>query len=577
MRRLVSLIIFCFSLHAYSAGQTLSGPVLLLAVPDQHSHLGRWPHLIYTLSKLSQDFMGHHPDGTVIYVNVGDFVGAAGKYTIFSNTDIPTDYGQIGLDIWYHLAHYAEVVDVLGNHEEFDWSPGDGNFQFIKNRSAYLEKLSKLKGREAKILAGNLVPAYNDYGKLIGSHTDIPLRSGGYLRFVGMVLEAFREKTTYDFYDPFTFIHGYGGEESMRPIGHAIEEELELGLRDGVPMVMAIHERAAEVRNIALASAQWRAQPGQSPEMAGLRLPVWITGHQHKNVILKAHEEGIYQAGSNGDLMRIELNSQFQVVGRPLRYGEEEQRRIFERRPVVLRPHEQLAFDLAQNKIAELGKALNMRQVVQTAGISCTKEDLKKGPHVVGFRICEMMRQYGLTQVDRYKEEVIEDVVVFLNPSGFRLDQPIAPGFITPEDIFAMFPFSKKAGKSQGVQTRAVPGAELEDAFFALRDKRKKLRNYSPLTNMYLRESVDGEKRRLEIFGKEGWQPIQRSAKYLLITDDWLGANGEKLDIFKVLFTDFPNPMLHPPLSEIVEAHAGLFNCPKLLAFVSEHWGVGEK
>ncbi len=572
MRRLVSLIIFSFCLYASAVANKLSGPVLILALPDQHSHLGRWPHVIYTLSKLNQDFMARHPNGTVIYVNVGDFIGAAGKYTIFSNTDIPTDYGAISLDIWLHLARYAEVVDVLGNHEEFDWSPGHGNQKFIENRTAYLQKLTDLKGRPAKILAGNLVPAKNEYGKLIAPHTDIPLRSGGQLRFIGMVLENFREKSTYDFDDPFTFIHGYGGINSMRPMVQAIGSELKQGARSGLPMIMAVHERAAEVRNIALAMAEWRSQ--QASKVSGIRLPVWIAGHEHKNVTLKANDESIYQAGSNGDLMRIELNADFRVVGKPQRYGEEEQRRIFEQQAITLREHEQMAFDLAQKKIAELSTLLNLRSVVQTSGISCTKEDLKKGPNIVGFQVCEMMRQYGLTQVERYKGDQIEDVVVFLNPSGFRLDQTIAPGFLTPEDFFVMFPFSKKPGRAHGVQTRAVTGGELESAFFALREKRRKLKNYSPHTNMYLRESAAGSA--LEIFGEGGWRPIDRLANYLLITDDWLGQNGEKLEIFKVLFTDFPTPMIHPPLAEILEAHAGLFNCPQLLEFVSQYWGIGE-
>ncbi len=583
MRRLVSLILAFHLLAGIGSANTL-----LLVSSDQHSYYGRLSDYLITVSRLSQDFLARYPDGKVVLVNNGDLVGKTGKWTTFAGSDIATDHGKLGLEVLEFLSEYYEIIETLGNHEEFDWSPGEGQRIFVENRNQHIETISRTQAADMRILAANVLPG--KWGKgLFAPYSDVYLADGKRLRFIGMTLLddpenknwTFREKSNYDPDDIFDiletevfFKESGTSDVRIRSVSSlaVAQNQIELAVKEGIDQVVfAIHDNVVRIRELEQSIRAWQ-KTHPDPKVRDLKLPLFLGGHEHVPLLMQKDTALFVQAGSNYDLARIELNDAGGVVSSSL-YGESVQREIAKQHKTTsLRPAEQAAFNRVKERTAEIRSAMDMRPVTVTRGIPEAKRDLKAGRSVLGIQVADMLRSYGQTQRSRFPTP-LKDVVAFFNSSGWRVDSPFPPGPLTREDFHMMAPLGISPGESlsSGAGVYQVSGMELQFLFGSFR-KAKELtsRVYSPQISSNLREV--GENYTLEHWDGSQWAPLSNRT-FLLVMDDWLARNPLDLAVWDAILKKGHDnrPSINDALPAILEANAEKFSCTRLLGFIGEH------
>ncbi len=617
---------------------SFAGPhrTLILNLSDWHAHYGNLPQLIQAISYVSQDFLKENPEGDVVIVVNGDFVGYQGGWTQFVKPDFPTDHGRLGYEVLALLAYYAHVVMVPGNHDEFDWTMdsashmgyGEGLRLFKAHRLQFATAMERIHKRPFRMAAANIV-AGRDGSELFEPYTDVPLKNGKTLRFVGGVLEEFFNKTNYRRWDkvgpaPSNYLDII---REVGPLVPAVAAQMEQAGADGLEgVVVAIHDENQSLKQVAQAI-------DQMPRLKGLKNPLWVGGHNHTPEITLEGGKHFIQGGSHGDFTRIVLGEGFQVeslenfsvakqaallanwpahpnvemrsIGLNIKVGEETEVDVpsnprvrlqiipdTERTHVLgvnrvdrfhletsesfvagLRPYELLALAKAKKEVARIKKGRPDKVLGETKGFAVTKSLMRAGREELGTLIAEVLVQHGMTVEPPIGSGIVVlGDVAFFNSSSFRKDDPTPPGLLTSMTLAEWAPFSNRP-----VGVFFLSGAELEGLFFSLRHYFAQRNLYSPQINASVREVFPNKTatvreigERLQMKSSAGrWDDINRSGIYRVTMDPWLANNDYKLPVWDETLKRSESMNAHlahqPTFISIMEKHASLFGCDKLL------------
>jgi hypothetical protein len=614
LQRFFSLFLL-LSLFFSSASFAHTGRTLILNLSDWHAHYENLPLLIQTISYLSQDFLKEEPEGDVVIVINGDFVGFQGGWTQFANPGFPTDFGRLGYEVLALLAQYAHVVIVPGNHDEFDWTMdvhtpggyGKGLELFRKHHLEFAGAMERIHKRPFKMTAANIVPG-SQGADLFEPYTDVPLKNGKKLRFVGGVLEKFFSKTNYKRWRKsgpappgyLDLIHDVG---RLLP---ALVSQLEQAQTDGLEgVVFAIHDENMSLQKVAQGVHEIK-------HLRSVKNPLWIGGHNHTPEITLDDGKHFIQGGCHGSLTRIVLGDGFSVesienfslakqeafranrqtappgtvqslevkipVGQSTDAEFSTQPSSFKvnvvrdadpthevgvngfqvqtNEPSVtgLRPHEFVALEKAEKEVKRIRKGRPNKVLGQTSGFRATKNLMRGGRETLGTLIAEVLVHEGKNVEPPLGSEIVVlgDIGLF-NSSSFRKEDSTPPGPLTSTTLLEWAPFSDRP-----IGVFFLCGAEVEALFFSLREDFSNggtNGRYSPQVNSRVRE-VDGKGTvtvgkigdHLQFKNASGrWSDLDRSGIYRVTMDPWLANNDSKIGVWEEILNRSDSP--HDPFA----------------------------
>jgi 2',3'-cyclic-nucleotide 2'-phosphodiesterase (5'-nucleotidase family) len=570
VQRLLTLI---FGYHFILAA--CFSQILILESSDHHSDYGRMGNWIKTISKVSREFKTRHPDGTVILVVNGDFVGARGTWTrLPQKPGLENDHGRLGYEVLSLLAQDAEIILTPGNHEEFDWAIRGGSYSighelFLRHHRDFAAAMENLKERPFRMTAANVVPGA-DGKELFEPFTDVPLRSGGSVRFVGLLLENFFIKSNY-----YRVAAGSTPPEGyldlisdVRPMWPSLHEALVQAQKDRQEfVVVAAHDWVGNLLNLSHTVSSHSGDFG----IAGVRTPLWLGGHEHERVVNFVDGRHFAQCGSNCDLIQVEMDADGKV-SKVLGISNKQQ--VANAEYDGLSSNEALALELVEKRVSAIRAANpDAHRVLANLHYGAPpKSRFKQGRQDAGTVLSEMLRKWGANIPVRmdYPIPITADIA-FYNSSSYRIDDQLEPGAtISVKDVEDIHPFEHPVG------VFIVSGAEASFLFNSLRKNRLEEGVYSPQLSVNLREvgAASDKPGQLVIWTGSEWEALNPNAHYRLTMDPWLSSNGYGIHGWETILggdhaqTHWSSDPRTTNVENVLKSYVKLFECPDLLLAV---------
>lgn len=493
-----------------------SEPLHFIQFSDAHSDLGAMVRLLRALNVLSVSAPTSPGHPTILLIT-GDLSGDS-KYSM--------DVMDSGWCVYEMLAALQEsgkyqVVFVIGNHEAFDQGGADGNRIFI-------EQIRFLKSKNVSVVVANAVttPETKD---LFVPYLDVPLPSNSEasktLRIIGLTLEAFLSKTSYEpNLEPRSIV-------SITPSGPLLKDMVAQSLRDGTTATLvAAHENHETLAALV------------SPILDGPHnITLAVGGHGHD--IIQETIKGVpfLESGYGFMFSRFDVDTSGRVTA--LRtYTYEDQDRLIASIP---RPPFASSAQATHTLSVELEWAGKIQSLIDThfrgdeiigtvPFLDFNKDSLTAGRHPGGdvianalvHWISEFLGRLFPGDFSRYPH------VALWNSSSWRRDKFIAAGDLPRGDVRTIYPMRKS------VRAFRVSGAELEAAIlatlaFRLKNEKDTSRNYSPQLSSNLRVSSG----HLWILMDEGWRRASEVEHVVVATDPFLGLNGPGLPELQSIVT----------------------------------------
>lgn len=487
---------------------------------DLHAAYDRIPAFLHSASAVRKRFLERYPEGKVILVINGDFADSS-EWGIH-------DRGQLELEVIKKLATGYELVAVLGNHGGFDHLP-NGHQRF----------LAQLQDFGIKMTAANLEPT--ELGApYFQPYQDIETSDGYTLRFIGLTLRRFFNKSSYDPKDPLQILRDV---DKLLPAAQAQLESLK-GKKHTRPILVA-HTRIENLEKLV-------GSLDGSPE------PLFaVAGHDHRYAVRWVRNIPIFDSRTEYDFHAIELDSEGHLAS--LLFFDHKLQESIRRSNFPL-------LDLEAEILASIRPTLedlirtNSRPVAEgeIGAIPYFREHMKRGANPLGVALAEALLAFASdVEIEGEKKEGEIPSVAFYYSSAVRRNRPIPAGPITLGTILSIYPYGRPPS------IRWVTGEELEILWRSHSSFRLKKDNaYCPHLSVNLK--VESE----ELFVKLGdaWILAREIPWVKLVLDGWLTTNNIGLPEWEKIFKRRPALEFRPFQTQIDVNQRYLPACLKAIA-----------
>ena len=501
VHRCFRLSLFALMMAVLSPSRGAQAQALIVSFSDLHSEYEGLDGFLRFYSAKRADFLREHPGGKVVVIANGDILGG-------STWTGGGERGWLGVRVLGALVDGgATVLYALGNHDGLDWGLHDSSNGLAREQTAELIR------RGVHVLGANVTLAADSSGLAVESSFDVRIGPHRRARFVGLWLEDFWRKSSFDPQGEVRLIEEV--DDSFAAAHREfVRAELE-GIDDVILFQHDGHERVGQL------TRRLQTTPGSK-----LSFPLAFAAHDHTEVEKFVGATLVLDGQSMGSAWSVVLEAK---ANRDEAGGRLAMREFFDRGLPAAYAAAPIAGFLqgvaseARATVARATDDLKLESVVGfTQGLKAVKGDLKTGRGDAGTAIAnvfaaaagEVAAAHGLDPAR---------AVGLLNSSGYRRERPVAPGRLLVKDLFSMLPFEASASVYQ------VSGPELRELYAGLRAWREAYDgHYTPQLSSNLREAPG---LRLEGLGADGvWHDVGRGGTYAVGVDDFLARNGYRVE-----------------------------------------------